>query len=692
VFGIAFTSVNNIPFNNSLFFLGAGGHMIQAKPLLESMLLSCASPPYKLRLHGSHWDSSSEERILTAWRGFLPRDEIASAYNSAEVVIASTILEQARFGMINNRIFEALACGSLVISDDFEALNEMFGDLIFFAHDSDEFKSHLRNILSSQTNYSNYRQRSREVIMSYHTWNHRVVPLLDFYSHLQQSKSQLPLRANSPLVALIVNEEIQTHGDYFYSIRPALTKYIHSGYVVHQFDISDWDLLHQINPLESLRFNVIIAVMSPYDFIHQSFFRYFHPESQRVVPDRKALQKLLCYVIGSPPNIETVTKLSPSWYRSLTDLFDVVLYRDSYEKTLLTEVEDKTLTYRCVSARKCLSPRRDEKRWQHAFGVAVTASSLQHSLPLVVCLNTSMSYCTRKIRDSIVSQGNYLLLLIGGKFGDWLKSCSSDSENDCVLRCVNDPPRLIEMLSHTLHFSSHHNEVLRRICSAHKVYFLFDVRGGGDSLNDQLWPLITAAVCNRPIHFLHHPGAHLSTILSGTCDLWNEEYLQTSWRHASQRLHGLASSRSKVSILSNYASGKPIHIDRLSQSSLIFQPLTDHFLAGRDGKVCLYLDGSSQICLIRNLLEVAVQFPPLDSLPCKLTLNFSFVLRSHVFADEIDHSDPFIVHLCPSQSPEFECLDIVPTTPKPLLKMEQVIFKIDLGNRTSLCSCSGEGE
>lgn len=668
--------------------------MIQAKPFLENMLLSCASPPYKLRLHGSHWGSSSEEWIQTAWKGLLPRNEIASAYNSAEVVIASTIFQQAQFGMINNRIFEALACGSLVISDYFEALNEMFGNLIFFAQTSGEFKSHLRNILSSRSNYTHLRHRARELIMSYHTWNHRIISLFDFYSRLKSPNVQLSIRDQSPLVALIVNETIRNHGDYIYSIHPALARYLQSGYIVHQFDIIEWAYLLQNDSLASRRFNVIIAVLCPYDSIHQSFFRYFQPDTPKIIPDRKVLQKLLCYVLGSPPNLEVVTKITPFWYQSLTDIFDVVLYRDLYEKNLLIETEVKAHEHRCAAEDfDCsTSSRRDSsdpKRWQHAFGVAIETPHI-HSFPVVLCMYNSMSHCTRRIRDSMVSQSNYLLLLVGGKFDDWLRYCTSESEIDCILKCVSDPPLLIGMLSRTLHFSSYQSELLSRLCAAERVYLLFDAQNERDLVNDQLWPLITAAVCDRPIHFLHHPGSHMRAVLSDGCDSWNEEYLETSWRYASQRLHGLASSQSKVSISSNYPNGQYFSLDHLSHHSLIFQPQMDHFLTGRDGKICLYVDGSSRICLIRDFLELVVQLSPLVSLPCKLTLNFSLVLRSHVFADEIYHSEPFLVHICPSQSSEPECAEIVPPTPNLLLRMEQVIFKLDLGNHTFDCSCGPE--
>ena len=51
------------------------------------------------------------------WTGPLPRKELAAAYASADVVLASTIESQREMGMINNRIFEALSCGAVVISE-----------------------------------------------------------------------------------------------------------------------------------------------------------------------------------------------------------------------------------------------------------------------------------------------------------------------------------------------------------------------------------------------------------------------------------------------------------------------------------------------------------------------------------------------------------------------------------------------
>ena len=93
-------------------YVGAGGHMLQVKPELRELLLQAL--PYRLRLHGSNWENVPEFKEVSL--GTLPQMELASAYSSAHTVLASTIQSQSIYGMVNNRIFEALSCGAVVIS------------------------------------------------------------------------------------------------------------------------------------------------------------------------------------------------------------------------------------------------------------------------------------------------------------------------------------------------------------------------------------------------------------------------------------------------------------------------------------------------------------------------------------------------------------------------------------------------
>lgn len=621
--------------------------MLKVKPLLRKMLLSCSHPQYKLRLHGSHWDQSPEEIFRKSWQGLLPKNEIATAYNSAKVVLASTIKDQAEAGMINNRIFEALACGSLVVSDWFPALDDLLGHVIYFANSSDDVQSLIQNVLSSEEKSFSRRSAARETVMASHTWDHRVIPLLEFYTSLTNLRDNFVSREPRLVIAIIVSEKVKAHGDYHSSILPSLRQYFNRGYQLQEYNITTWKWLTETRQSDILHFSVIVAIFTPYDQIHLSFFE-IDPHNRKM-EGRDSLQKRFCFILGSPPTLDFVLKVTPFWYHTLTDIFDLVLYRDMYEKLSLLDIERQHQFYNCSDRiRKCDNEYsvNDNLRWQHAFGVAPKMETRPtRSFPLILCVKRSMHLCTQRARSFLLSNGSYNLVLIGGNFHDWLDFCLTKHEVDCVIRSTQNFSSLVSMLSNTYHFSGYHDQILSMLCSAEKVYFFFDVQKNDDSLEDELWPLIGSTVCNRPIHFLHEPGPHLKHVLSAGCETWDAQYLQSSWKQAAERLFGLGSSRSKVAILSNYHHGAVISIDQLMQQSLVILPSLENFIPGRDGKVCIYVNNVSRLCLIREYLEFVIHLHSPIVLTRDCSLTFSLVLHSHMFADSYYTSDPLVINI-----------------------------------------------
>ncbi len=62
------------------------------------------------------------------WRGPLPLADIPRLYSSAKIVLGYHEDSQREWGMWNNRVFEALGCGALLISDDAAGLRDALGD------------------------------------------------------------------------------------------------------------------------------------------------------------------------------------------------------------------------------------------------------------------------------------------------------------------------------------------------------------------------------------------------------------------------------------------------------------------------------------------------------------------------------------------------------------------------------------
>ena len=87
-----------------------------AKRHCHTLLALYDVPGVRLKIYGSAWDHFSLQdkdyaRLAACcWQGRLPSGSIARLYANATVILGTTDSSQRRLGMVNNRVFEALAC------------------------------------------------------------------------------------------------------------------------------------------------------------------------------------------------------------------------------------------------------------------------------------------------------------------------------------------------------------------------------------------------------------------------------------------------------------------------------------------------------------------------------------------------------------------------------------------------------
>ena len=82
---------------------------IETKRNLVAMLREAAATDRGLELWGSGWGEVGPEDLRPFYRGILPHGELASCYAGAGAVLGATMDGQRDAGMVNNRVFEALA-------------------------------------------------------------------------------------------------------------------------------------------------------------------------------------------------------------------------------------------------------------------------------------------------------------------------------------------------------------------------------------------------------------------------------------------------------------------------------------------------------------------------------------------------------------------------------------------------------
>jgi hypothetical protein len=561
-------------------YVGAGGQMLHEKPRLQSMLE--AAVPHGLRLHGSGWAGGELGPLRDAWQGFLPREDLAAAYASAHVVLAATIETQASVGMVNNRIFEALACGALVATDYSAVLEEEFGDVLVLLRSPEEVSGVIKRAQEQVGWADDMRRRARERVMERHTWGHRLVSMMAFKEELSQSKRarlSSPKRGSAgrpsrPKLLWLQSELLRAHSDFDF-VAAHYRTFLEARYDV---DVV-WSDAVSGGEIDGDEYDVIFAPLSaqPGDPVLQALLDLPQP-SLRAANRRLGMQKLQKVVCVPLPADDTegqedatssctangMCSSALDVGSALGTACDVVLGRssvdiDHFKRTMVDAGTHDAATYLRVTS---------------SFGAveATEATEVEREL-LLVCVWEYRKLCTASAyrdaeRDGEVEAGSLVVLLVGEALDVW--EAWSSIEDDPVTRAVSvsvsaarAAGRRADAKVIIAHGDGWVKIATNAIAASRAIFYLHpgDGSGGGAAAaadavgivhtapaSARLWPVVAAAVHDRLV-ILPAAHAHLTTV-AVQARTWGRAHLERTFSSSIMRAHGLASVRSYVSATS----------------------------------------------------------------------------------------------------------------------------------------------
>jgi spore maturation protein CgeB len=133
-------------------------------------------------LYGKFWEDFPEASFV---RGeYIANQDLAGAYRSADVVVADHHGSMRTSGFVANRLFDVLASGGIVLSDDVAGLDGIFGDLIPTYSNARELESQLRILLADPPHRRRLAADGRQVVLSGHTLDHRARQWLELLDQL----------------------------------------------------------------------------------------------------------------------------------------------------------------------------------------------------------------------------------------------------------------------------------------------------------------------------------------------------------------------------------------------------------------------------------------------------------------------------------------------------------------------------
>ena len=128
-----------------------------------------------LTLYGDGWDGLVDR---VAGIG-LPNDELGALYASAGVVLSDHWADMREQGFVSNRVFDVLACGGRLLTDDVAGLSEVVGDAVPLWRDADDLRRLAVPGWRAGFPDTASRLRTAERVMAEHSFDARAAELLD---------------------------------------------------------------------------------------------------------------------------------------------------------------------------------------------------------------------------------------------------------------------------------------------------------------------------------------------------------------------------------------------------------------------------------------------------------------------------------------------------------------------------------
>ncbi len=133
-------------------------------------------------LFGKNWDDFSEAQYV---RGeYIANRELPIAYRSAALVVADHHGSMRTNGFVANRIFDVLASGGLVLSDDVPGLPLLFGDVVPSYSGPDDLAAQVRGLVADPEQRRRLAKAGRDIVVARHTLDHRARRILELLDEL----------------------------------------------------------------------------------------------------------------------------------------------------------------------------------------------------------------------------------------------------------------------------------------------------------------------------------------------------------------------------------------------------------------------------------------------------------------------------------------------------------------------------
>ena len=176
--------------------------------------------PYRFKVFGKRWDKT--DTFASYCMGHIPYRDIPKVYQYTKVVLDDATPSTKRLGAINSRVYDALAAGCLVLTNNTHGAEETFEGKLPSFHDEESLRNLLLEYLGDEAKRIRKTAELQDFIREKHTYTVRAAELRKIIAEgLKENEESATILICAPNWRTAVN-----WGDYYFaaSLRNTLEK------------------------------------------------------------------------------------------------------------------------------------------------------------------------------------------------------------------------------------------------------------------------------------------------------------------------------------------------------------------------------------------------------------------------------------------------------------------------------------
>jgi hypothetical protein len=158
--------------------------VLKTRDVPRPVVMDAVAAGLRPAIYGTGWEGFVDPSLIVA--SYVTNQQLPVVYSSAGVVLNDHWSTMRQWGFVSNRIFDALACGAPVLSDDLPEIGELFGDAVLRYRAAADLGELVRDCLASPVAARDRAAVGRDLVLASHTFDHRAEIVVELTKHLRR--------------------------------------------------------------------------------------------------------------------------------------------------------------------------------------------------------------------------------------------------------------------------------------------------------------------------------------------------------------------------------------------------------------------------------------------------------------------------------------------------------------------------